>query len=480
MSTPYIIQDTTLEDIADAIRSKTDTTELIDPADMAEKINSIQVTDEDDVLRDLRGSFAANVGGGYSNKSLAELVGTAEGDDSLAGSNFAYNNGAIYGIRDVLGYLANAFSEETIENSLPKIDGAVETISDSLADIKSNIVATLNAILDPETEYDTDTPWFEIKELVENLPDDVGSQTASAVDSNSAGLRTAVDNAISAIIAEYELDVELVTGTWEATLNNLTAVCAALDAQASPPVIQPLTATANGTYTAPSGVDGYSPVTVNTDPEKGFVLGDYDSNGYPTTARFVGIWSGSLGQYFYSLLRGGSAMTKNINELVIPEGITAVGSEAFRDCLGLRAITFPTSFNTSLTVRCFFGTNLKKIVFKSPVKGFSYDAFRGCSFELFDASNHSGAIPSFTSLEYFKPAKGCIFRISLNSILEWKNATNWSGLSNVVWQFPIVSQSDLPTAAEDYVGTQAWVSDEEIYQCNLINGNYQWDLIEEA
>lgn len=31
----------------------------------------------------------------------------------------------------------------------------------------------------------------------------------------------------------------------------------------SAPVIQSLSATANGTYTAPSGVDGYSPVTVN-------------------------------------------------------------------------------------------------------------------------------------------------------------------------------------------------------------------------
>jgi hypothetical protein len=29
------------------------------------------------------------------------------------------------------------------------------------------------------------------------------------------------------------------------------------------PVIQPLEVTENGTYTAPDGVDGYSPVTVN-------------------------------------------------------------------------------------------------------------------------------------------------------------------------------------------------------------------------
>lgn len=29
------------------------------------------------------------------------------------------------------------------------------------------------------------------------------------------------------------------------------------------PVVQPLSVTQNGTYTVPSGVDGYSPVTVN-------------------------------------------------------------------------------------------------------------------------------------------------------------------------------------------------------------------------
>ena len=32
---------------------------------------------------------------------------------------------------------------------------------------------------------------------------------------------------------------------------------------ATPPTVQPLTASANGTYTAPSGVDGYTPVTVS-------------------------------------------------------------------------------------------------------------------------------------------------------------------------------------------------------------------------
>lgn len=49
------------------------------------------------------------------------------------------------------------------------------------------------------------------------------------------------------------------------------------------PTIQPLSVTSNGTYTAPSGVDGYSPVTVNVsggggsvDPDADVIFIDYD------------------------------------------------------------------------------------------------------------------------------------------------------------------------------------------------------------
>lgn len=66
------------------------------------------------------------------------------------------------------------------------------------------------------------------------------------------------------------------------------------------PNIEPLNVTENGTYTAPEGVDGYNPVTVNVDPTKitilkeqtfsGFVMdstfGAY-SPGYVSPAQFV-------------------------------------------------------------------------------------------------------------------------------------------------------------------------------------------------
>lgn len=47
-------------------------------------------------------------------------------------------------------------------------------------------------------------------------------------------------------------------------------------------VIQPLSVTANGTYNAPSGVDGYSPVTVNVPSSGELILDDYAVKYTPT------------------------------------------------------------------------------------------------------------------------------------------------------------------------------------------------------
>lgn len=49
----YLIQSSTLEDIADAIRSKTGGSALINPEDMADKIDSIQTGDPYDIARQL-------------------------------------------------------------------------------------------------------------------------------------------------------------------------------------------------------------------------------------------------------------------------------------------------------------------------------------------------------------------------------------------------------------------------------------------
>ena len=61
-----------------------------------------------------------------------------------------------------------------------------------------------------------------------------------------------------ALVAQTS-DTKTVNGTYDTTLNNEIVVNVA----SGQPVIEPLSVTQNGTYTAPSGVDGYSPVSVN-------------------------------------------------------------------------------------------------------------------------------------------------------------------------------------------------------------------------
>lgn len=51
-------------------------------------------------------------------------------------------------------------------------------------------------------------------------------------------------------------------------------------------VIEPLTITENGTYTAPEGVDGYNPVTVEIDPTKVTILQDQEISGFALDADF--------------------------------------------------------------------------------------------------------------------------------------------------------------------------------------------------
>lgn len=58
-------------------------------------------------------------------------------------------------------------------------------------------------------------------------------------------------------------DVTDETDTYTDLLDELEGAVNDLPDAAEDPVIEPLTVTANGTYTPPSGVTGYSPVTVN-------------------------------------------------------------------------------------------------------------------------------------------------------------------------------------------------------------------------
>ncbi len=78
------------------------------------------------------------------------------------------------------------------------------------------------------------------------------------------------------------------------------------------PVIRPLEVTENGTYTAPDGVDGYSPITVNVASSGG---GDTDFED--------------------------SFVTRSLSGAYVNDRITSVGAFAFRGCAKVTSFSFP-------------------------------------------------------------------------------------------------------------------------------------------
>lgn len=252
----------------------------------------------------------------------------------------------------------------------------------------------------------------------------------------------------------------------------------------SDPVITPIEITENGTYTASSGVDGYSPITVNVQgaslPEKGLVFENYDADGYPTTVRLVGEWSELKGYFFDGFFREGTMLGK-ITQVPIPAGVQEIGSYTFRNCSSLTGTLVIPASVTKLGNNTFRSTGFTKVVFEGIVSTLYTAVFTGCTkVTLYDFSNHIGAVPTLQTRTSIAYADGCIIKVPMALVLDWKTATNWVDLTYVVWRFPCTNVSNLPTASAEYSGIEAEI-ESNIYKCvETSTGIHEWQLQQEV
>lgn len=152
------------------------------------------------------------------------------------------------------------------------------------------------------------------------------------------------------------------------------------------PVISPLSVTENGTYTAPSGIDGYSPVTVNVsggggggwdaddiasrDGIDGVAVCSTSTKLYPYCFAYTKITSfqsdtvvslentDSTAQYFLS--------AKSLTSVSMPNVEGQIGIGAFRYCSALTSVNIPNGVLGRIHIfnEC---TSLKEVVFpKTP------------------------------------------------------------------------------------------------------------------
>lgn len=142
------------------------------------------------------------------------------------------------------------------------------------------------------------------------------------------------------------------------------------------PVIEPLAITENGTYTAPNGVDGYSPVTVNVPIPDGYIKpsgslevtenGTHDVTAYASVN--VNVPTG-----------GGDELTELLTNKMtaLNSDVTSIRQFAFRGATALVSINLPNA--TSINTNAFYGCTKLTSVNMPKVTKTSDNVFNGCS-----------------------------------------------------------------------------------------------------
>jgi hypothetical protein len=109
---------------------------------------------------------------------------------------------------------------------------------------------------------------------------------------------------------------------------------------AAEPVVEPLEIAENGTYTAPDGVDGYSPVTVNVPIPDGYIVPsgtkNITENGTHDVANFAEVNVDVEGAGVELLFISSGAIY--VEELVVPETVTALNAGIY-NVNGFKSIT---------------------------------------------------------------------------------------------------------------------------------------------
>lgn len=167
----------------------------------------------------------------------------------------------------------------------------------------------------------------------------------------------------------------------EALIAELQAVLAekASGGGAADPVIEPLAITENGTYTAPNGVDGYSPVSVNVPIPDGYIVpsgtktitenGTHDVTAYASVN--VNVTTGGGGDI-------NAFIDRSITEVNIPEGVTKIGDFAFRSCTKLTSVTLPSTLKT-IGSSAFYSTKITTLDVPNGVTTINSNAYTSCT-----------------------------------------------------------------------------------------------------
>lgn len=210
---------------------------------------------------------------------------------------------------------------------------------------------------------------------------------------------------------------------------------------------------------------------------KGLVFSEYDTDGYPHKAEFVGTWS-SIPKEYCEKVFGSTNVYKYLTTVAIPNGVTSIENYAFNGCSGLASIEIPNSVTkigsnafsycislTSIVIpnniksinpntfsNC---NNLPNIVIPNSVTSIGYGAFSGCSslisltiplnvstigrmaLQIGEPTNKAtitmkGLFPATIQSDTFNASYLNKIYVPSASVTQYKNATNWANFADYI------------------------------------------------
>ena len=198
---------------------------------------------------------------------------------------------------------------------------------------------------------------------------------------------------------------------------------------------------------------------------KGLVFSEYDTNGYPHKAEFVGKWS-SIPDYYCNSIFNKNNFGKNVINITIPNSVTSIGNYSFDGCNSLTSVELPNSVTFIETFAFNYCSRLTSIKIPNSIKSISDNAFYNCANLTTltipaDVSTIGGGALSIGSSSkkatitmkgLFPPTiQSDTFNVRyLNkiyvpsaSVAQYKNATNWANFADYIEADPNEKRGDI-------------------------------------